>query len=119
MVFWYFEYVNFNSIGVRFVVLILWVVIIGVVRRIFLRFFIFLVLMGYGVVRFIFGGFIFKVFVIGVIYFLVTELLDIIEYVGIINDILGRVRLFFVLFDLFLDVFLILWIFIFFLKMLE
>ncbi|PON50058.1 Lung seven transmembrane receptor-like [Trema orientale] len=47
--------------------------------------------MGYGVVRPTLGGLTSKVILLGVTYFLATELLNITEYVGTINDISGRV----------------------------
>lgn len=111
MALWYLEYANFNSTGVRPVVLTSWVVTIGAARRTLSRLLILSVSMGYGVVRPTLGGLTSKVLVIGVTYFLATELLDITEYVGTINDISGRARLLLVLPDSFLDAFLILWIF--------
>lgn len=111
MALWYLEYANFNSTGVRPVILTSWVVTLGAVRRSLSRLLILSVSMGYGVVRPTLGGLTSKVLVIGATYFLATELLGITEYVGTINDISGRARLLFVLPDSFLDAFLILWIF--------
>jgi len=111
MVLWYLEYANFNSTGVRPVILTSWVVTLGAVRRTLSRLLILSISMGYGVVRPTLGGLTSKVLVLGITYFLATELLNITEYVGTINDISGRARLLFVLPDAFLDAFLILWIF--------
>ncbi|KAL2906896.1 Transmembrane protein 87A [Bienertia sinuspersici] len=111
MFFWYLEYANFNSTGIRPVVLTTWVVTLGAARRTLSRLLILSISMGYGVVRPTLGGLTSKVLVIGATYFLATELLNITEYVGTINDVSGRARLLFVLPDSFLDAFLILWIF--------
>ncbi|KMT09084.1 hypothetical protein BVRB_6g131920 [Beta vulgaris subsp. vulgaris] len=111
MAFWYLEYANFNSTGIRPVVLTTWVVTLGAARRTLSRLLILSISMGYGVVRPTLGGLTSKVLVIGATYFVATELLDITEYVGTVNDISGRARLLLVLPDSFLDAFLILWIF--------
>lgn len=111
MILWYFEYANFNSTGMRPVVITTWVVTVGAVRKALSRLLILCVSMGYGVVRPTLGGLTSKVLLLGVTYFLASELLDITEYVGTISDISGRARLFLVLPDAFLDAFLILWIF--------
>ena len=78
-----------------------------------LRLLILSVAMGYGVVRPTLGGLTSKVLLLGITYFLATELLDIAENVGTNNDISGKARLFLVLPVAFLDAFLILWIFYF------
>lgn len=111
MTFWYFDYAYFNSTGTRPVGITTWVVTIGAIRRTFSRILILSVAMGYGVVRPTLGGLTTKVLLIGVTYFLATEMLNIAEYVGSINDIAGRARVFFVLPVAFFDAFLILWIF--------
>lgn len=111
MMLWYLEYVHFNSSGMRPVVLTSWVVTVGAIRKSLSRLLILSVSMGYGVVRPTLGGLTSKVLLIGITYFLATELLNITEYVGTINDVSGRARLFLVLPDAFLDAFLILWIF--------
>ncbi|PKA59524.1 hypothetical protein AXF42_Ash016548 [Apostasia shenzhenica] len=111
MTLWYFEYLNFNSTGVRPVGITTWVVTVGAVRKTVSRLLILSVSMGYGVVRPTLGGLTSKVILLGITYFIASELLDITEYVGTINDISGKARLFLVLPDAFLDAFLILWIF--------
>lgn len=111
MTLWYFEYLNFNNTGMRPVGITSWVVTVGAIRKTVSRLLILSVAMGYGVVRPTLGGLTSKVLLLGVTYFLATELLDITENVGTINDISGKARLFFVLPDAFLDAFLILWIF--------
>ncbi|OMO92067.1 Transmembrane receptor, eukaryota [Corchorus olitorius] len=111
MILWYLEYANFNNTGMRPVVITTWVVTVGAIRKTLSRLLILSVAMGYGVVRPTLGGLTSKVVLLGATYFLASELLDITEYVGTINDISGRARLFLVLPDAFLDAFLILWIF--------
>ncbi|KAK7302455.1 hypothetical protein RJT34_13345 [Clitoria ternatea] len=111
MILWYFEYVNFNNTGARPIVLTTWVVTVGAIRKTISRLLILSVSMGYGVVRPTLGGLTSKVLLLGITYFLASELLNITEYVGIINDVSGRARLLLVLPDAFLDAFLILWIF--------
>ncbi|KAJ7946652.1 Transmembrane protein like [Quillaja saponaria] len=111
MVLWYLEYVNFNNTGMRPIVVTTWVVTVGAVRKTVSRLLILSVSMGYGVVRPTLGGLTSKVLLLGLTYFLASELLDITEYVGTINDVSGRARLFLVLPVAFLDAFLILWIF--------
>ncbi|KAI0495227.1 hypothetical protein KFK09_025377 [Dendrobium nobile] len=111
MTLWYFEYLNFNSTGARPVGITTWVVTVGAVRKTVSRLLLLSVSMGYGVVRPTLGGLTSKVLLLGVTYFLASELLDITENVGTINDISGKTRLFLVLPDAFLDAFLILWIF--------
>lgn len=119
MVFWYFDYLNLNLIGIRFMGVIMWVVIFIVVKKILFRFFFLVVFMGYGVVKLILGVIIFKVFFIGVVYFLVFEVFEFYEYLGNINDFFGKIKLVLVLFVVFLDTCFILWIFFFLLNILE
>ncbi|KAK4424375.1 Transmembrane protein 87A [Sesamum alatum] len=111
MTFWYFDYAYFNGTGTRPVGITTWVVTIGAIRRTVSRILILSVAMGYGVVRPTLGGLTSKVLLVGITYFLASEMLNIAEYVGSINDIAGRARVFFVLPVAFLDAFLILWIF--------
>lgn len=108
---WYFEYAHFNNTGTRPVGITTWVVTIGAIRKTLTRLLILCVSMGYGVVRPTLGGFTAKVMLLGFTYFLASELLNITEYVGTINDISGRARVFLVLPEALLDAFLILWIF--------
>ncbi|KAK8626654.1 hypothetical protein V6N13_134288 [Hibiscus sabdariffa] len=111
MILWYLDYSNFNRTGMRPVVITAWVVTVGAIKKTLSRLLILSVSMGYGVVRPTLGGLTSKVLLIGATYFLASELLDITEHVGTINDISGRARLFLALPDAFLDAFLILWIF--------
>ncbi|CAL8997979.1 unnamed protein product [Prunus brigantina] len=111
MILWYVDYVNFNNTGMRPIVVTTLVVTVGAVRKTVSRLLILIVSMGYGVVRPTLGGLTSKVLLLGTTFFLATELLNITEYVGTINDVSGRARLFLVLPDAFLDAFLILWIF--------
>lgn len=111
MMLWCFDYAHFNNSGARPVGITTWVVTVGAVRKTVSRLLILSVSMGYGVVRPTLGGLTSKVLLLGVTYFLASELLDIAENVGTINDISGKARLFLVLPDAFLDAFLILWIF--------
>lgn len=111
MIFWYFDYAFFNNTGTRPAGITTLVVTIGAVRKTLLRLLILSVAMGFGVVRPTLGGLTMKVLLLGITYFLASELLNVTEYVGTINDIAGRARVFLVLPDACLDAFLILWIF--------
>ncbi|XP_068635330.1 uncharacterized protein [Aristolochia californica] len=111
MTLWYLDYAYFNATGTRPIGITSWVVTIGAVRKTISRLIVLCVSMGYGVVRPTLGGLTSKVLIIGLTYFLASELLDITENVGIIDDISGKARLILVLPDAFLDAFLILWIF--------
>ncbi|MED6119527.1 hypothetical protein PIB30_012718 [Stylosanthes scabra] len=111
MFLWYLDYVNFNNTGMRPVAVTTLVVTVGAIRKAISRLLILCVSMGYGVVRPTLGGLTSKVLLLGFAYFLASELLNITEYVGTINDVSGRARLLLVLPDAFLDAFLILWIF--------
>ncbi|XP_054800638.1 uncharacterized protein LOC129304841 isoform X1 [Prosopis cineraria] len=111
MILWHFEYFNFNDTGIRPVVVTTWVVTVGAIRKTISRLIILSVSMGYGVVRPTLGGLTSKVLLLGITYFLASELLDITEYVGTINDISGRARLLLVLPNAFLNAFIIVWIF--------
>lgn len=111
MVFWYLDYANFNNTGTRPLALTTWVVTVGAFRKTVSRILILCVSMGFGVVKSTLGGLTSKVLLVGVTYFVASEMLDIAENVGIIDDISGRAKLFLVLPDAFLDAFLILWIF--------
>ncbi|KAL0737363.1 hypothetical protein Bca4012_013573 [Brassica carinata] len=111
MVFWYLDYANFNNTGKRPLALTTWVVTIGAFRKTVSRILILCVSMGFGVVKSTLGGLTSKVLLVGVTYFVASEMLDIAENVGIIDDVSGRAKLFLVLPDAFLDAFLILWIF--------
>ncbi|KAJ4823277.1 hypothetical protein Tsubulata_028454, partial [Turnera subulata] len=111
MLLWYADYANFNRTGMRPVAITTWVVTVGAVRKTVSRLLVLCVAMGYGVVRPTLGGLTSKVILLGVTYFLASELLNVTEYVGTISDFSGRARLLLVLPDAFLDAFLILWIF--------
>ncbi|KAL6514675.1 hypothetical protein OROGR_020254 [Orobanche gracilis] len=111
MTFWYFDYAYFNTTGIRPVGITTWVVTIGSIRKTISRVLLLCVAMGYGVVRPTLGGLTTKVLLIGITFFLASEMLNIAENVGSINDIAGRARVFFVIPVAFLDAFLILWIF--------
>lgn len=108
---WYFEYANFNAIGLRPMGITFWAVTFGTVKKTFSRLLILVVSMGYGVVRPTLGGLTSKVILLGATYFLAAEILDIFENVGTINDLSGKARLFLVLPVAILDAFFILWIF--------
>ncbi|THG05494.1 hypothetical protein TEA_020377 [Camellia sinensis var. sinensis] len=95
MTLWYFEYAHFNNTGIRPVGITTWVVTVGAIRRTLSRLLILCVSMGYGVVRPTLGGLTTKVLLLGVTYFLASELLKITEYVGTINDVAGRARVYF------------------------
>ncbi|CDY37335.1 BnaC02g33530D [Brassica napus] len=128
MVFWYFDYANFNSTGMSLVTCKLshqswvnlsveaearglWHLLHGLLQSVLSErlcdgF-------SYSVFRWDSFGVVKSTLVLldGVTYFVASEMLDIAENVGIIDDVSGRAKLFLVLPDAFLDAFLILWIF--------
>ncbi|KAH9305381.1 hypothetical protein KI387_009785, partial [Taxus chinensis] len=111
MTMWYFEYANFNAIGIRSTGITIWAVTFGAVKRTISRVTILVVSMGFGVVRPTLGGITSKVALLGATFFLASELLDLVENVGSINDMSGKARLFLVLPVAILDAFFIIWIF--------
>jgi hypothetical protein len=70
-----------------------------------------MVSMGYGVVRPTLGGLTSKVILVGVTFFVASEVLELVENVGTVSDLSGRARLFLVLPVSMLDAFIIIWIF--------
>ncbi|GJS31119.1 retrovirus-related pol polyprotein from transposon TNT 1-94 [Tanacetum coccineum] len=66
---------------------------------------------GYGVVRPTLGGVNSKVLILGVVYFVASEALELVENLGNINDFSGKTKLYLVLPVAFLDSWFILWIF--------
>ncbi|ERN04191.1 hypothetical protein AMTR_s00077p00112280 [Amborella trichopoda] len=111
MAFWYFEYANFNSTGIRPVGITVWAVTFTAVKKTVSRLLLLVVSMGYGVVRPTLGGITSKGALLGVIYFVASEVLELFENVGNINDFSGKVKLFLVLPVAVLDACFILWIF--------
>ncbi|KAF8393646.1 hypothetical protein HHK36_021892 [Tetracentron sinense] len=111
MTLWYFEYAEFNKTGVRPTGITVWAVTFGTVKRTVARLIILMVSMGYGVVRPTLGGLTSKVLMLGGTFFLASEVLELVENVGAINDLSGKARLFLVLPVAILDAFFILWIF--------
>ena len=108
---WYFEYANFNTTGQRPMGITFWAVSFGTVKKTLSRVLLLVVSMGYGVVRPTLGGLTSKVIILGATYFLASEVLDVFEHVGTIDDLSGKARLFLVLPVAVLDAFFILWIF--------
>ncbi|KAK9099564.1 hypothetical protein Syun_026609 [Stephania yunnanensis] len=111
MALWYFEFAEFNKSGVRPVGITFWAVTFGTIKRTISRVIILIVSMGYGVVRPTLGGLTKKVLMLGGTFFVASEVLEIVENVGAVNDLAGKARLFLVLPVAILDVFFILWIF--------
>ncbi|XP_077240931.1 uncharacterized protein LOC143881621 [Tasmannia lanceolata] len=111
MALWYFEYAEFNTTGVRPIGITIWAVTFGAVKRTVSRVIILVVSMGYGVVRPTLGGLTSKVIMLGMTFFLASEVLELVENVGAVNDLSGKARLFLVLPVAMLDAFFILWIF--------
>jgi len=81
------------------------------VKKTVARLLLWVVSIGYGVVRSTLGGRTSKVLLLGATYFLASELLDVVENVGTIDDLAGKTRMFLVLPIAILDAFLTLWIF--------
>ncbi|CAL5388983.1 transmembrane protein 87B-like [Camellia sinensis] len=108
---WYFEYANLNATGSRPMGITLWVVTISVVKKTLSRLLLLVVSMGYGVVKPTLGGVTSRVLLLGMIYFVASEALDLVEHLGNINDFSGKAKIYLVLPVAFLDSWFILWIF--------
>ncbi|KAL4557764.1 hypothetical protein LXL04_035952 [Taraxacum kok-saghyz] len=111
MALWYFDYSNLGSTGSRPFGITVWAVSVSAVKKTLSRLLLLVVAMGYGVVRPTLGGVTSKVMVIGVVYFVATEALELVENLGNINDFNGKSKLYLVLPVAFLDTWFILWIF--------
>ncbi|KAB2630417.1 transmembrane protein 87B-like [Pyrus ussuriensis x Pyrus communis] len=111
MAVWYFEYANFNSTGIRPMGITLWAVTFSAVKKTLSRLLLLVVSMGFGVVKPTLGGITPKVFLLGLVYFVASEALELVEHLGNINDFSGKTKLFLVLPVAFLDSWFILWIF--------
>ncbi|OAY41646.1 transmembrane protein 87B [Manihot esculenta] len=111
MAVWYFEYANFNSTGSRPMGVTLWAVTFRTVKKTLSRLLLLVVSMGYGVVRPTLGGITSRVLLLGLIYFIASEALELVEHLGNINDLSKKTELFLVLPVAFLDSCFIVWIF--------
>ncbi|KAK6929574.1 Transmembrane protein GPR107/GPR108-like [Dillenia turbinata] len=111
MALWYFEYANFNSTGSRPMGITLWAVTSSAVKKTVSRLLLLVVSMGYGVMRPTLGGITSKVLLLGIMYFVASEALELVEHLGNINDFSGKAKLFLVLPVALLDACFILWIF--------
>lgn len=111
MAIWYFEYVNFNSTGTRPMGITIWAVTFTCVKKTLSRLLLLVVSMGFGVVRPTLGGITSKVLLLGLVYFVASEALELVENLGNINDFSGKTKLVLVLPVVFLDTCFILMIF--------
>lgn len=111
MALWYFEYANFNSTGSRPMGITIWAVTLTAVKKTISRLLLLVVSMGYGVVRPTLGSVTSKILLLGVMYFVASEALELVEHLGNINDFSGKARIFLVLPVALLDACFILWIF--------
>ncbi|KAI3677773.1 hypothetical protein L6452_37043 [Arctium lappa] len=111
MALWYFDYSNLSATGSRPVGITVWAVTITAVKKTLSRLLLLVVSMGYGVVRPTLGGVTSKVLILGLVYFVASEALELVEHLGNINDFAGRTKLYLVLPVAFLDAWFILWIF--------
>ncbi|XP_039009242.1 transmembrane protein 87A-like, partial [Hibiscus syriacus] len=111
MALWYFDYAEFNENGIRPVGITMWAVTFGTIKRTVSRIIILMVSMGYGVVRPTLCWLTSKVIMLGVTFFLASELLELMENAGAVSDLSGKAKLFLVLPVAILDAFFILWIF--------
>ncbi|KAK4403463.1 Transmembrane protein 87B [Sesamum angolense] len=111
MALWYFEYANFNATGSRPIGITLWAVTFSAIKKTVSRLILLVVSMGYGVMRPTLGGITSKVIFLGVVYFVASEALELVEHLGNINDFTGKTRLVLVLPVALLDACFILWIF--------
>lgn len=89
----------------------LWAVTFSAFKKTVSRLLLLVVSMGYGVVRPNLGAVSSKVLLLGLIYFVASEALELVEHLGNINDFSGKVELFLVLPVALLDACFILWIF--------
>ncbi|KAL2526839.1 Lung seven transmembrane receptor family protein [Abeliophyllum distichum] len=111
MALWYFEYANFNATGSRPMGITLWAVTFSAIKKTVSRLLLLVVSMGYGVMRPTLGGITSKIILLGAVYFVASEALELVEHLGNINDFAGKSRLFLVLPVALLDAFFIIWIF--------
>lgn len=111
MAIWYFEYANFNSTGTRPMGITLWAVTCSSVKKTLSRLLLLVVSMGFGVVRPTLGVITSRVLLLGLVYFVASEALELVEHLGNINDFSGKTKLVLVLPVVFLDTCFILWIF--------
>ncbi|KAF9689806.1 hypothetical protein SADUNF_Sadunf01G0130900 [Salix dunnii] len=111
MAFWYFDYAEFIETGIRPTGITKWAVTFGTIKHTVARLVILMVSMGYGVVRPTLGGLTSKVILVGVTFFVASEVLEMVENVGTVSDLSGRARLFSVLAVSMLDAFIIIWMF--------
>ncbi|XP_047954648.1 transmembrane protein 87B [Salvia hispanica] len=111
MALWYFEYANFNATGSRPIGITLWAVTFTAIKKTVSRLLLLVVSMGYGVMRPTLGGITAKVTLLGMVYFMASEALELVEHLGNINDFAGKTRLFLVLPVALLDACFIVWIF--------
>ncbi|XP_057778443.1 uncharacterized protein LOC130997212 [Salvia miltiorrhiza] len=111
MALWYFEYANFNATGSRPIGITLWAVTFTAIKKTVSRLLLLVVSMGYGVMRPTLGGISAKVILLGMVYFMASEALELVEHLGNINDFAGKTRLFLVLPVALLDACFIVWIF--------
>mmetsp|Transcript_12728 Transcript_12728/g.32640 ORF Transcript_12728/g.32640 Transcript_12728/m.32640 type:complete len:523 (-) Transcript_12728:243-1811(-) len=108
---WYFDFVNFNTTGLRPVVTTLWAVMFGSLRKTVARMLVLVVSMGYGVVKPTLGGLTNKVWSLGLAYFVACIALDMVTHVGTVDDLPSMARVVLVLPVAVLDAVVILWIF--------
>ncbi|CAA7029780.1 unnamed protein product [Microthlaspi erraticum] len=107
----YFEFANFDSTGMRPMDVTLWAVTFSSIKKTLSRLLLLVVSMGYGVVKPTLGGITSRVLLLGVIYFVATEALELVEHLGNINDFSGKTMIFLVIPVALLDACFILWIF--------
>ncbi len=79
MALWYFDYAEFNETGIRPMGITIWAVTFGTVKRTVARLIILMVAMGYGVVRPTLGGITSKVAMLGLTFFMASEILELVE----------------------------------------
>lgn len=88
----------------------LWAVTFSAVKKTVSLLLLLVVSMSYGVVRPTLGGITSRVLILGVVYFVASEALELFEHLGNINDFSGKARLLLVLPVALLDACFILWI---------
>ncbi|XP_078154989.1 uncharacterized protein LOC144551063 [Carex rostrata] len=108
---WYFDFAEFNMTGIRPAGTTFWAATFGTVRKTISRVLILLVSMGFGVVKPTLGGITSKVLLLGGMFFVASEVLEVVENVGAVSDQSTKAKLLFVLPVSMMDALFIIWIF--------
>ncbi|KAJ4791664.1 Transmembrane protein 87A [Rhynchospora pubera] len=108
---WYFDFTEFNVTGIRPAGTTFWAATFGTIRKTLSRALILLVSMGFGVVKPTLGGITSKVLLLSGTFFVASEVLELVENVGIVSDQSAKAKLLFVFPVAMLDAVFVIWIF--------